>query len=163
MYAVRPMLVTTAATNAAALVEPQRVAKEIALDIRLPEVVDGSPFYVIADQDKLQQILINLLSNAVKFTPAGGRIALELLTEPDRRGMAVLRVSDTGVGIPADKLQAIFEPFVQVGRSLSTPGEGTGLGLAISRDLARGMGGDLTAESEEGKGSVFTLTLPRAV
>ena len=162
-YAVRPTLVTEAAANAAALVEPQRVAKEIALDIRLPEVVDGSPFYVIADQDKLQQILINLLSNAVKFTPAGGRIALELLTEPDRRGMAVLRVSDTGVGIPADKLQAIFEPFVQVGRSLSTPGEGTGLGLAISRDLARGMGGDLTAESEEGKGSVFTLTLPRAV
>jgi signal transduction histidine kinase len=146
-----------------ALVEPQRVAKDISLDVRLPEVVNGSPYYVIADQDKLQQILINLLSNAVKFTPQGGRIMLELSTEPDQRGMATIRVSDTGVGIPDDKLQAIFEPFVQVGRSLSSPGEGTGLGLAISRDLARGMGGDLTAESEEGKGSVFTLTLPRAV
>jgi PAS domain S-box-containing protein len=162
-YAVRPTLVTDAAANAAALVEPQRVAKDIALDIRLPEVVDGSPFYVLADQDKLQQILINLLSNAVKFTPPGGQIALELPTEPDQRGLAVIRVSDTGIGIPADKLQAIFEPFVQVGRSLNSPGEGTGLGLAISRDLARGMGGDLTVESEEGKGSVFTLTLPQAV
>ena len=73
----------------------------------------------------------------------------------------MVRVSDTGVGIPADKLQAIFEPFVQVGRSLNSPGEGTGLGLAISRDLARGMGGELTAESMPGEGSVFTLTLPR--
>jgi len=162
-YTVRPTLVTTAASNAMALVEPQRVAKDISLDVRLPEVVNGSPFYVIADQDKLQQILINLLSNAVKFTPQGGQIMVELSTEPDQRGMATLRVSDTGVGIPDDKLQAIFEPFVQVGRSLSSPGEGTGLGLAISRDLARGMGGDLTAESTEGKGSVFTLTLPRAV
>jgi PAS domain S-box-containing protein len=162
-YTVRPMLVTTAASNAMALVEPQRVAKDISLEVRLPEVVNGSPFYVIADQDKLQQILINLLSNAVKFTPQGGQIMLELSAEPDQRGMATLRVSDTGVGIPDDKLQAIFEPFVQVGRSLSSPGEGTGLGLAISRDLARGMGGDLTVESEEGKGSVFTLTLPRAV
>jgi PAS domain S-box-containing protein len=162
-YAVRPTLVTDAAANAAALVEPQRVAKDISLDMRLPEVLNGSPFCVVADQDKLQQILINLLSNAVKFTPQGGQIVLELLTEPDRRGMAMVRVSDSGVGIPADKLQAIFEPFVQVGRSLSSPGEGTGLGLAISRDLARGMGGELLAESQEGKGSVFTLTLPRAV
>ncbi len=162
-YAVRPTLVTEAAANAAALVEPQRVAKNITLEMREPEVVEGSPFHVLADQDKLQQILINLLSNAVKFTPQGGQITLELQTEPDRRGMAQIRVSDTGIGIPADKLQAIFEPFVQVGRSLNSPGEGTGLGLAISRDLARGMGGDLTVESAEGKGSVFTLTLPRAV
>jgi signal transduction histidine kinase len=161
-YAVRPMLVAAAAANAGALVEPQRVAKGIALDMRLPESMGEAPSYVLADQDKLQQILINLFSNAIKFTPQGGQIVLELLSEPDARGMAVIRVSDTGIGIPADKLQAIFEPFVQVGRSLSSPGEGTGLGLAISRDLARGMGGDLTVESEEGKGSVFTLTLPRA-
>jgi signal transduction histidine kinase len=73
-----------------------------------------------------------------------------------------IRVSDTGIGIPADKLEAVFQPFVQVGRSLSSPGEGTGLGLAISRDLARGMGGELTAESTAGEGSVFTISLPRA-
>ena len=161
-YAVRPTLVADAAAEALALVEPQRMAKGIAFDLRVPELMGGSPIYVLADHDKLQQILINLLSNAVKFTPQGGRIVLELLPEPDGRGMAVVRVSDSGIGIPADKLQAVFEPFVQVGRSLNSPGEGTGLGLAISRDLARGMGGDLTAESEEGKGSVFTLTLPRA-
>jgi PAS domain S-box-containing protein len=161
-YAVRPTLVATAASEAASLVEPQRLAKGITLDVRMPELADGSPIQVLADHDKLQQILINLLSNAVKFTPQGGRIVLELLSEPDGQGMAVIRVSDTGIGIPADKLQAIFEPFVQVGRSLNSPGEGTGLGLAISRDLASGMGGDLTVESEEGKGSAFTLTLPRA-
>ena len=84
------------------------------------------------------------------------------MSEPDAHGLAVIRVSDTGIGIPADKLQAVFEPFVQIGRSLNSPGEGTGLGLAISRDLARGMGGDLTAESVPGRGSVFTLTLARA-
>ena len=161
-YAVRPTLVAAAAANAAALVEPQRVVKGVTLDVRLPEHAGDAPLFVLADQDKLQQILINLLANAVKFTPQGGRIELELLPEPDAREMAVVRVSDTGIGIPADKLQAIFEPFVQVGRSLNTPGEGTGLGLAISRDLARGMGGDLTAESVPGEGSVFTLTLPRA-
>jgi len=161
-YAVRPTPVMAAAENAEALVEPQRVAKGVDLDVRLSEG-DEPPIQVLADQDKLQQILINLLSNAVKFTPQGGRIVLEMLTEPDRPGMAKIRVSDTGIGIPSDKLQAIFEPFVQVGRSLNSPGEGTGLGLAISRDLARGMGGDLTAASEEGKGSVFTLTLPLAV
>ena len=116
---------------------------------------------MLADRDKLQQVLLNLLSNAVKFTPAGGRVTVELLDEPNERGMAVVRLADTGRGIPEDKLEAIFEPFVQVGRSLSSPVEGTGLGLAISRDLARGMGGDLRAESQPGIGSTFTLTLPR--
>jgi PAS domain S-box-containing protein len=160
-YAVRPTLVAVAAAEAAALVEPQRLIKGITLEVRLPELTGGSPVHVLADHDKLQQILINLLSNAVKFTPQGGRIVLELLSEPDAHGMAVVRVTDTGIGIPADKLQAVFEPFVQIGRALNSPGEGTGLGLAISRDLARGMGGDLTAESTPGQGSVFTLTLKR--
>jgi signal transduction histidine kinase len=161
-YAVRPTLVAAAAADAAAIVEPQRLAKGITLELRLPELSGGSPIHVLAEHDKLQQILINLLSNAVKFTPQGGRIVLELMSEPDAHGLAVIRVSDTGIGIPADKLQAVFEPFVQIGRSLNSPGEGTGLGLAISRDLARGMGGDLTVESVPGRGSVFTLTLARA-
>jgi signal transduction histidine kinase len=69
-------------------------------------------------------------------------------------------VRDTGVGIPEEKLEAIFEPFVQLGRTLTSAHEGTGLGLAISRDLARGMGGDLAVRSELGVGSAFTLTMP---
>jgi signal transduction histidine kinase len=76
--------------------------------------------------------------------------------------MAIIRVRDTGPGIPADKLDVIFEPFVQLERSLTTPAEGTGLGLAISRDLARGMHGDLHAEREPGEGANLILTLPRA-
>jgi signal transduction histidine kinase len=79
--------------------------------------------------------------------------------EDDR---VLIRVCDTGAGIPANKLTAIFEPFVQLGRTLTSPHEGTGLGLAISRDLARAMGGDITVESEVGAGSTFMLTLPRA-
>ena len=122
---------------------------------------------VVADEEKLRQILLNLLSNAVKFTAPGGRItigcrALESGPHVPRAPVVELRVTDTGIGIPADKLEAVFEPFVQVGRTLSSPGEGTGLGLSISRDLARGMGGELRAESVEGAGSTFILTLPGA-
>ena len=72
------------------------------------------------------------------------------------------RVEDTGIGIAADQIEKIFEPFVQVDRRLNRPMEGTGLGLAISRELARGMGGELTVESRLGEGSTFTLSLPRA-
>ncbi|HEX8832444.1 MAG TPA: ATP-binding protein, partial [Longimicrobium sp.] len=77
-------------------------------------------------------------------------------------GRVVVEVCDTGEGIPEDQLERIFEPFVQLGRSLTSAQEGTGLGLAISRDMARAMGGDLTARSRYGKGSTFILTLPAA-
>ena len=114
---------------------------------------------VKVDRDKLQQIVLNLLSNAVKFTPAGGEILVE--TEA-RRHDVLIHVRDTGVGIPQDRLQSIFEPFVQVDRARNRPVEGVGLGLAISRDLARGMGGELSVQSTLGQGSTFTITLPRA-
>jgi PAS domain S-box-containing protein len=111
-----------------------------------------------ADRAKVEQILLNLLSNAVKFTAAGGEIELTC----DMTGQRVsVGVRDTGIGIPADQIEAIFAPFVQVGRTLASPKEGTGLGLAISRDLARAMHGDLTVESREGVGSTFMLSLPR--
>ena len=113
---------------------------------------------VQADVEKLQQISLNLLSNAVKFTETGGSIQLSI--ERRHRSVAV-HVTDSGIGIPADKFDAIFDPFVQVDAKYTRTRDGVGLGLAISRDLARGMGGELAlTRSEEGVGSTFTLTLP---
>ena len=111
-----------------------------------------------ADRHKAEQVLLNLLSNAVKFTEEGGSVTATCGVSDKH---AYVTIADTGPGIPADKLTLIFEPFVQLGRSLSQLREGTGLGLAISRDLARAMGGDITVESEVGHGSRFTLLLPR--
>jgi signal transduction histidine kinase len=114
---------------------------------------------VRADPEKLQQILINLLSNAIKFTDPGGVIAVTCTTEGQ---LVRIDVSDTGCGIPADQMDQVFDPFVQVDRRLNRPIEGTGLGLAISRELAQGMRGSLTVSSVVGSGSTFTLRLPRA-
>jgi PAS domain S-box-containing protein len=117
---------------------------------------------VRADPDRFRQVVVNLLTNAIKYTPTGGSVTLSCaVTGPEQNTIAV-RVADTGVGIPASKLGAIFDPFVQVHRSLKQMSEGVGLGLAIARDIARHMDGDVTVESEEGVGSTFTLTLPRA-
>ena len=100
-----------------------------------------------------------MLSNAIKFTAAGGAITMRCEA---RGGAVTVAVEDTGIGIAAERLAHVFAPFVQIDRRLNSPHEGTGLGLAISRDLARGMGGDLTVESVFGEGSTFTVTLPRA-
>jgi signal transduction histidine kinase len=114
---------------------------------------------VFADPDRARQVLQNLVSNAVKFTAPGGRISVRAAA----RGNSVrISVRDTGIGVPAEKLEFIFEPFVQLDRDLASPREGAGLGLAISRDLARAMGGDITARSTPGNGSTFTFALPHA-
>ncbi|MEX2111056.1 MAG: MHYT domain-containing protein [Gemmatimonadaceae bacterium] len=116
-------------------------------------------FSVLADPEKLQQIVLNLLSNAVKFTESGGTITLS--SEP--RGNCIeIHVADTGPGIPPEKLDRIFDAFVQVDRRLNQPVQGVGLGLAISQDLAQAMGGKVTVESVLGEGSTFTLSMPRA-
>jgi signal transduction histidine kinase len=109
------------------------------------------------DADRVRQIIVNLVMNAVKYTPAGGTITLECGGDGEH---SFVRVSDTGPGIPAAKLERIFEPFVQLTPGLADRQGGVGLGLTISRDLARGMGGDLEAESSVGAGSQFTLVLP---
>jgi PAS domain S-box-containing protein len=114
---------------------------------------------VRADPEKLRQILLNLLSNAIKFTDDGGAVAIACSAD---RSAVRIHVKDTGIGIAAEQHEKIFEPFVQVDRRFNRPMEGTGLGLAISRELARGMGGELTVESRLGEGSTFTLSLPRA-
>ena len=147
------------------LIEPQIAAKGLAFDIELT----AAPCAVWADREKLGQILVNLLSNAIKFTEprdattgAPGRVAVRLAARSETTDAVFLRVTDTGRGIPRDKQDAIFEPFVQVRTGYAQATEGTGLGLAISRDLARGMGGDLRVRSVEGEGAVFTVALRRA-
>jgi PAS domain S-box-containing protein len=141
--------------GAEALVAPQAQARELTLSV----AACPSTLTARADAEKVRQILVNLLSNAIKFTDRGGRV--DLVCEASGRTVAVA-VSDTGIGIEADQLERIFEPFVQVRADFTRTAEGTGLGLAISRDLARGMGGELTAASTPGVGSTFTLTLPAA-
>ena len=137
------------------LVAPQIQAKGLHYHC---EPFDGG-LAVMADPEKAAQILLNLVSNAVKFTPPGGTVSLEAEAHDD---VVALRVCDTGVGVTPDMLASIFEPFVQVDARLTRTTEGVGLGLTISRELAHGMGGDLTAESAPGKGSTFSLTLARA-
>lgn len=143
------------------MVERLLAARELAFEVDIPPTA-----VVRADRDKLQQILLNLLTNAVKFTDRGGRITVDAsITDgygDDVPGGAVsLRVMDTGCGIPPEQHEEIFDPFVQLPAQRTRTQEGTGLGLSISRDLARGMGGDLSVESSVGEGSTFTLTLPR--
>ena len=136
-------------------VAPQVQAKGLEFRIH-PATCDT---HVIADAEKVQQILMNLLSNAIKFTPSGGRVTLECEDVGEDRMCIV--VADSGIGIPPDRLDSIFEPFVQLDTSLTRSSDGTGLGLAISRDLALGMNCELTVESETGKGARFCLILPR--
>ena len=151
-YELGPVQLTLVVHRVLTLLEPQAAARNITLKGSCPEKV-----IAMADRAKVEQIVVNLVSNAVKFTPPGGSISIDCKTHGDH---AFVAVSDTGPGIPADKLEAIFEPFVQLGRSLSQIQEGTGLGLSISRDLARAMSGDVTVFSTVGVGSTFTLVLP---
>ncbi len=144
-----------ALASAEALVAPQALASGITLTF-----ADCAPLITVrTDEDKLRQIIINLFSNALKFTGSGGQIEVTCAVAGTN---ALVHVRDTGMGIPADKLDVIFDPFIQVRASLTRVHQGTGLGLAISRDLARGMGGELTVASVLGAGSVFTLALPLA-
>ncbi len=154
-YTVSDVNACGALTHAIELIEPLIAQRGLVFD-----GISGDRSIVArADPEKVTQILVNLLSNAIKFTPRGGHI---------RAGCGAsdytvtVSVSDTGVGIAPEKLQAIFEPFVQLKEGLADRASGIGLGLAISRDLARAMKGDLTVESAVGQGSRFTLVLPRA-
>ncbi|MFC3075364.1 PAS-domain containing protein [Shinella pollutisoli] len=140
-------------------------AKAAEKDIEL--VVRGAaqmPAAVMGDAGRFRQIVTNLVGNAVKFTDRG-HVLIELAAGPldDGRVEVVIRVEDTGAGIPADKMASIFEKFSQVDTSSTRRHEGTGLGLAITDGLTRLFGGTLSAESEVGAGSVFTVRLPMAL
>ena len=140
-------------------VSPQVDAEGRAIIIKSP----ASDVQAWADEDKARQVLVNLVSNAMKHTPSTATIEVSVEQVDTRTGGGVrICVKDNGPGIPADKLESIFQPFVQIGRTLNHPVEGLGLGLAIARDLARNMEGDLTVRSELGQGSTFTLELRRS-
>jgi signal transduction histidine kinase len=154
-YALVPIRIDPFLADLDALVSPQAASKSLKL-----EYVPSEPqLTVIADREKLRQVVLNLLSNAIRFTPPGGRITLAAMADGDAR--VAVSVQDTGPGIPESRQEQVFEPFVQLDRSLTQPQEGLGLGLAISRDLARGMRGELALESASNNGARFVLTLPR--
>ncbi|HEY5023003.1 MAG TPA: PAS domain-containing sensor histidine kinase [Gemmatimonadaceae bacterium] len=152
--ALYPTVVNEVLMHMEGLVGAQLEEKELSYSYRC----GNSSLVAYADAAKVQQVLLNLLANAIKFTDRGGAITLECEEEPEA---VAIRVTDTGKGIPPDKLDAIFQPFVQL-KPRGAVTNGTGLGLPISRRLAMAMGGSLTAASEPGKGSIFTLRLQRA-
>lgn len=119
------------------------------------EAVGATQLY--SDDKKLSQILRNFISNALKFTPKG---EVTVRATPRDDGFIVFSVSDTGIGIPPEHLEHIFEDFVQVQNNLQRRYRGTGLGLALSRKLARLLGGDVSVESTVGKGSTFSVAIP---
>jgi PAS domain S-box-containing protein len=153
-YDISPTPLMQVIESVVPLIEPQAKAKGVSIII---DPTEGD-CVALADRAKADQILLNLLSNAVKFTNKGGTVIVRCQSGDKT---AAIHVIDTGVGIPSEKVEKIFEPFVQLGRSLSSSHEGTGLGLAISRDLARAMNGNLAVVSKVGSGSTFTLSLPR--
>jgi PAS domain S-box-containing protein len=153
-YQIQPVAVGELISAVRPMIEPQLEQKGITFSVD----ADAAPC-VLADPEKAQQILLNLLGNAVKFTPAGGHVAVVAAGTPDEMGLVPVDVRDTGIGIPAEKLEAVFQPFIQVDASRTRAAEGTGLGLAISRDLARGMGGDIRVRSVLGEGSTFSFAL----
>jgi signal transduction histidine kinase len=137
------------------------LAEEKNIDLRV-EIESDLPL-LYQDQAKVQQILTNLLSNAIKFTPEGGRITVGARSEP--RGQVEFWVSDTGVGIPDAEKDIIFEKFRQgnavLGRdNLTREYSGTGLGLSIVKELCKLLGGEVSVESELGKGSTFRVVIP---
>ena len=153
-FVIQPVPVDDAIVAVESMIAP--LAREHGLEFEIEPADEAS--IVLADPERLQQVLLNLVGNAIKFTPAGGRIRVGRTSSPRSVGLSV---SDTGPGIPGDKLEAIFQPFVRLEANTGSQRPGTGLGLAISRRLARAMGGEVTATSEVGRGSTFVLTLPR--
>ena len=154
-YAVHDVHMNDTLAGLESLVGPQLSARRLTFTYE----TCSDDIVAAADGDKVRQVVLNLLANAVKYTPEDGMVRLRC--DADATTVRV-HIQDTGPGIGPDQLPMLFEPFVQGHRALNRPNEGVGLGLAISRDLARGMGGDVTVSTALGEGSTFTLELPRA-
>ena len=144
--------VATALEEALSSIRPQGFAKSIEIESSV-----SVPTALYADRVRFKQILYNLLSNAVKFTPEQGRVRVDAVS---RDGFVEISVTDTGIGIPTHEHEAVFEKFHQAGATTKGVREGTGLGLAITKRLVEQHGGRIWLESEPGKGSRFTFTLP---
>jgi signal transduction histidine kinase len=155
-YSIDEVSLAAVLADVDTIIAPQTQARQ--LDYEFHPCDPG--IMVRADPDKLRQVLLNLLANAIKYNRDGGLVSLrcEVGTEEVH-----IHVADTGTGIPPDRLEHVFEPFVQGTRDFNRPDQGVGLGLAISRELACGMGADLLVQSEEGAGSTFTVVVPRSV
>jgi len=149
----QPVIVYDAIVTLESMLQVEMQKKRLTYDCRVAD----SRLVALADPDKLRQILLNLVANGVKFTPEGGRITVGAERDEDR---IRLWVSDTGIGIPSDQLESVFEPFFQVDHGVARKYPGMGLGLAIARDLARAMNGELWMESTVGAGSTAWLVLP---
>jgi two-component system phosphate regulon sensor histidine kinase PhoR len=132
-------------------------AESKGLELVLPPAPDA-PVLVNGNSQRLEQVFTNLLENAIKYTPSGGRVSVNVRATPRE---VVVDVEDTGIGIPAMSLPRVFERFYRVDRSRSREMGGTGLGLAIVKHVMRAHGGTVDVRSEEGRGSTFTITLPR--
>jgi signal transduction histidine kinase len=158
-YELAEVALSSVVAEVSSTVEPLLSTRRLTLEVAESEV---GPLIARADNEKVYQIVLNLMTNAIKFTPVGGIITIACAPCTEADGMVCVHVRDTGIGIPASKLQRIFDPFVQLGVATSSARDGIGLGLAISRDLARGMSGELAVKSAVGQGSTFTLRLPRA-
>ena len=155
-YNIGPTSVRDAVRAAEVVVAPLAANQKIQIEV----LSCPGNLLAQADSDKLKQILVNLTANAVKFTRAPGKVTLSCRVDDDS---VWLDVADTGPGIAAEQLRDIFDPYVQLGSSNNDRFGGSGLGLTISREFAMGMQGELTATSDVGRGSVFTLRLPRYV
>ncbi|MFW5832813.1 MAG: ATP-binding protein [Pseudomonadota bacterium] len=150
-----PLRLVDLARTAIAVVTPRAAGQPV--EVRL-DALPGADLRLLSDPAKLQRIMVNLLDNAVKFT-AEGQVLLEVgaTRERESRVRALIRVSDTGIGIAETRLAQLFEPFTQADPSIQGTFGGSGLGLAICRQLARALGGEIEAASQPGAGSVFTF------
>jgi signal transduction histidine kinase len=149
---LEPIVIDTAIDICLTQMEPQAADRGITL------AKSGDPGLVaVADRQRLIQVLLNLLSNAIKFTPVQGSVTVDRTLSS---GQIQVAVRDTGIGIPADKLDYVFDEFAQIESSQTDTAPGTGLGLPLSRRLAELMGGGIQVSSVVGRGSTFTLNLP---
>lgn len=123
----------------------------------LKSTVTGRQTVVQADPGRLRQVLVNLISNAMKYTDRGGRIAVEI---GERDGCAIITVADSGIGIPKEDTERVFERFYRTDKSRARKTGGTGIGLSIARAIVQAHGGTISCESEPGKGSRFEVSLP---